>query len=78
MDEKQEKQLLQWYEEIPTDDEGSSEHDPYSTDDSLADPEYTQSSASDDENSDEDTKEKRKYLLYGVTNSPFSSKRNYF
>nr|CAH7763947.1 unnamed protein product [Callosobruchus chinensis] len=40
MDEKLEKQWRQWYEEIPSEDE--SEHDPYSTDDSIADPEYTQ------------------------------------
>ncbi|KAG5869711.1 hypothetical protein JTB14_014237 [Gonioctena quinquepunctata] len=46
-----EKQLLRWFDEVGTEDDGSesdakSTHDAYSTDDSIDDPEYTQSNSS--------------------------------
>ncbi|VEN54098.1 unnamed protein product, partial [Callosobruchus maculatus] len=43
MDDKHREQLMRWYEECESEDE--SLHDPYSTDDSIADPEYTQNDA---------------------------------
>ncbi|KAG5874534.1 hypothetical protein JTB14_011848 [Gonioctena quinquepunctata] len=51
MNEKQETQLLRWFDEVETEDDRSesdakSTHDAYSTDDSIDDPEYTQSNSS--------------------------------
>ncbi|CAH1995156.1 unnamed protein product [Acanthoscelides obtectus] len=40
MDDKYREQWMRWYEECESEDE--SRHDPYSTDDSIADPEYMQ------------------------------------
>ncbi|KAJ8941176.1 hypothetical protein NQ314_010475 [Rhamnusium bicolor] len=73
MDESTEEQLLHWFEETePEDqclnsDEDSSTHDPYSTDDSLADPEYVQSESGHDDSEYEFSQDidKHKLIILG-------------
>nr|CAI5853426.1 unnamed protein product [Callosobruchus analis] len=63
MDDKHREQLMRWYEECESDDE--SLHDPYSTDDSIADPEYTQNdtcSSSDSEYEHIRSKDQHKFM----------------